>query len=633
MNKEFKYIKDHKTGERFYPVVRSKGIVDAFSVNDPQIDMLFSEVTSYSIAEPIESVKLQPGENTKFTLRLNTTGPIDEADIIWASSNPKVATVDQSGYVETFNEGATDITADSDLYGVHVKVNIQVRINKLSGWTITYKSDVEVPNVWELVPETFREKVPYHYSAGATYNQIASQLNCRYKGSSYDDTTKTGQWVYQNPDISVLYIVYAYDQDAMKNGESFRPTYAAQMSANTIAYGQLDSNGDPVGQPVQVTQDYSSITSLAYGDGPTILACQGLDSDIYPNLAEIILPSTLTTLSFSTGLLGNSLYRKLPSVVEGMDYTFNVHKNISNISLTKWSSDAYPSNLGPGYEFSVFKYITVDPENPIYDSRENCNAIIETATNTLIAGCCNTTIPSSVSTIYDTAFARSPYEMETLVIPSTITSMGNGIFAENNIKNVIWESSVAVPHYCFYQSTIGSISFTEYTQSPSEGFNYANINTFNTGLLTTVIFGDTTISNLIIGPALTDVSFSYSGCKELQFIQVDSNNSIYNSSNDCNCLIQNDSGALILGSLNSTIPDTVTSIQHYAFSRISGLSNIEIPVSVTSIGYGAFYYCKDLTTITYRGTMNQWKSISKNDSWKYGSPITTINCSDGTITA
>lgn len=48
--------------------------------------------------------------------------------------------------------------------------------------------------------------------------------------------------------------------------------------------------------------------------------------------------------------------------------------------------------------------ITVDKSNPVYDSRNNCNAIIETSTNRLIFGCKNTTIPDSVSVIGSTAF-------------------------------------------------------------------------------------------------------------------------------------------------------------------------------------------------------------------------------------
>ena len=50
--------------------------------------------------------------------------------------------------------------------------------------------------------------------------------------------------------------------------------------------------------------------------------------------------------------------------------------------------------------------IKVESGNFIYDSRENCNAIIKTATNTLISGCKNTIIPNSVTSIGNEAFWR-----------------------------------------------------------------------------------------------------------------------------------------------------------------------------------------------------------------------------------
>ena len=41
--------------------------------------------------------------------------------------------------------------------------------------------------------------------------------------------------------------------------------------------------------------------------------------------------------------------------------------------------------------------ITVDKDNEVYDSREDCNAIIDTVKNELIRGCQTTVIPSSVT--------------------------------------------------------------------------------------------------------------------------------------------------------------------------------------------------------------------------------------------
>ncbi|MBQ1475501.1 MAG: leucine-rich repeat domain-containing protein, partial [Ruminococcus sp.] len=51
--------------------------------------------------------------------------------------------------------------------------------------------------------------------------------------------------------------------------------------------------------------------------------------------------------------------------------------------------------------------IRIDGSNKVYDSRNNCNAIIETATNTLIGGCNNTVIPNTVKRIAEYAFENS----------------------------------------------------------------------------------------------------------------------------------------------------------------------------------------------------------------------------------
>lgn len=67
--------------------------------------------------------------------------------------------------------------------------------------------------------------------------------------------------------------------------------------------------------------------------------------------------------------------------------------------------------------------ITVDKDNKFYDSRNNCNAIIETATNTLIAGCSTTAIPEDISDISEGAFAGCA-GLSQAVIPSGITQIG-----------------------------------------------------------------------------------------------------------------------------------------------------------------------------------------------------------------
>ena len=63
--------------------------------------------------------------------------------------------------------------------------------------------------------------------------------------------------------------------------------------------------------------------------------------------------------------------------------------------------------------------MTVESGNPTYDSRDNCNAIIETATNTLISGCKNTVIPNTVTTIAQNAFQNID-SMTHFDFPSTV---------------------------------------------------------------------------------------------------------------------------------------------------------------------------------------------------------------------
>lgn len=71
--------------------------------------------------------------------------------------------------------------------------------------------------------------------------------------------------------------------------------------------------------------------------------------------------------------------------------------------------------------------IIVAEGNPVYDSREGCNAIIETAKNELIVGCMNTVIPSSVKIIGDSAFCCC-YNLTSIIIPEGVTIIGSSAF-------------------------------------------------------------------------------------------------------------------------------------------------------------------------------------------------------------
>jgi len=71
--------------------------------------------------------------------------------------------------------------------------------------------------------------------------------------------------------------------------------------------------------------------------------------------------------------------------------------------------------------------IVIAKGNSKYDSRDNCNAIIETETNSLIAGCKNTTIPNSVTEIGDYAFMWCD-GLTSITIPNSVTEIGKWAF-------------------------------------------------------------------------------------------------------------------------------------------------------------------------------------------------------------
>ena len=108
---------------------------------------------------------------------------------------------------------------------------------------------------------------------------------------------------------------------------------------------------------------------------------------------------------------------------------------------TKITSITIPSSIkeidsGAFSNCSELTEIKVDSDNTTYDSRNNCNAIIETKTNTLISGCKNTNIPQGIEKIGYQAFAGT--KIKSIVIPSYIKEIDSRAFENcSKLKKVI----------------------------------------------------------------------------------------------------------------------------------------------------------------------------------------------------
>lgn len=288
-------------------------------------------------------------------------------------------------------------------------------------------------------------------------------------------------------------------------------------------------------------------------------------------------------------------------------FAFGGCSSLKNITIPK-----SVTNIGD-YAFrdcTSLDNIKVDANNNVYDSRNNCNALIETASNTLIFGCKNTVIPNDITHINDYAFS-SCKSLISITIPSSVISIGDYSFENcSSLDNIIIPNSVTtIGSYAFQDcsaltnitisnsvKSIGENAFADCTSlenvyikdlaswcnidfynSEANPFAYAK-NLYINEELTTEIF----IPNGVV--SINDYAFWY--CSTL--VHVDIPNTVKNIGD---CAFR---GCVLLSDL--IIPDGVVSIGKEAFGYCNSITSIEIPDSVTSIGDGVFKGCQKLAS-------------------------------------
>lgn len=272
-------------------------------------------------------------------------------------------------------------------------------------------------------------------------------------------------------------------------------------------------------------------------------------------------------ISPSVKTIGNSAFHGLPSmtrivipdgVIQIGDYAF-----AENPSLTKFNIPQSVNKIGinPLLGCTALASITVDERNKTYDSRDNCNAIIETSPKRLVSGCVNTNIPNSVVRIGVQAFDDCT-GLTSITIPNSVQYLDSKSF----------EGCIGLTNITLSNSVV-SIGY--------EAFHHCSA-------LTSVEIPNS-VKN--IGED------AFSGCSSLTQVSVESGNAQYDSREDCNAIIETASNTLIVGCRNTTIPNGITSIKSLAFSNCIGLTGVIIPNSVTSIGSFAFGDCPDLKYI------------------------------------
>ena len=379
-------------------------------------------------------------------------------------------------------------------------------------------------------------------------------------------------------------------------------------------------------------------------------------------LSSVTIPSTVTheDVLYNVTRIGNNAFKSgviltsitIPACVTSIgDEAFYECSNLVDVSfsegvtsigknafsqcssLTEITIPASVMNIG----FGAFSYcsgltsISVDERNTAYDSRENCNAIIKTSNNSLIAGCSTTTIPESVTSIGGVAFANFTNITE-ITIPANVTSIGPSAFY--NCKNL---SEITIPANV---ESIGRSAFegTPWLNNQSEGIVYVgktlyaykgsmpektsidvregtksitdkafyeqeNLSSITIPASVTKI-GDgafykcNSLTSITIPASVTEIGDeAFNACSGLAAINVAEGNIVYDSRGGCNAIIETSTNALLLGCSATIIPEDVESIGRSAFFGCSGLSEITIPASVTSIGEHAFQNCRYLSSV------------------------------------
>lgn len=142
-------------------------------------------------------------------------------------------------------------------------------------------------------------------------------------------------------------------------------------------------------------------------------------NNIYPNTTKIVLPNNIKRIgSFSFGSLPNLEYVKISDSVETIGESAFYITGLSSIEIPSNVTNIEPMAFSGCTNLSS---IIVNKQNPVYDSRDNCNAIIETASNTLLIGCSSSTIPDTIESIGQ--FSLTLTMIESIEIPASVTNI------------------------------------------------------------------------------------------------------------------------------------------------------------------------------------------------------------------
>ena len=539
------------SGNRSIATVSSSGEVTGVAEGTTKITATTANGKSASCKVTVSKDLVRP---TKFTLPFSCNVEVGYSTkmrytlepenatttITWKSSDTSIATVSSDGIVKGLKQGSAKITATTD--------------NGLSA-------------------------IKWVYVGGFTdgtyfYGTSSDDYDVRYRVT--DINTKTCEVFSCNQDAKNIVIpssVMGYKVTSIRDWAFNYCKVESVVIPNSVtdigvlAFGYCNSL-----KSISIPNSVHSIGSQAF------LNCENLESATLPNSITRIEGSlfwgckSLTNISGYNNVeyIGSGAFYNTPwlaNLSDGANYigrvlymykgkmpantTFRVKEGCTQIVSSVFSDQdglvaiTIPSSLvyldEPIFsDCDSLRSITVASGNPVFDSRNNCNAIIKTKDNELVVGCVGTTIPNTVKSIGRYAFDYGISTLREINIPDNVDSIAN---------------------YAYL------------------GAYYVKKITIGKGLRT-----------------MGDYSFGYAS--RANSITVSAANPYFDSRDNCNAIIETATNKLRLGCNNTVIPNTVKTIGARAFEDNYNISSIIIPSSVTTIEGSAFSYMSNLRSIT-----------------------------------
>ena len=283
------------------------------------------------------------------------------------------------------------------------------------------------------------------------FDMMTGELFGVHYGNLYQLDPNTGAYTVLGPlhdasnsyDPTCLFMTYGSTPSEFTVGDLIYRVNDDQVSVTVIGHVDGYNAQGALVIPESVSYEGHDYAMTVIGNA-AFMYCFYLTSLTIPNSVNTVEEAAFAYCSGFTGdlVIPNSVNTIEASAFHtcyGFDGTLILGSGVTSIGAWAFNScDGLtgvlniPSNVASigedAFVYCKFDGIVVDPENPNYDSRNDCNAIIETSTNELTTGCKNTVIPNTVTAIGDNAF-KGITGMTSIEIPDSVVSIGDNAFA------------------------------------------------------------------------------------------------------------------------------------------------------------------------------------------------------------